>query len=74
MILSNGPEILPGALPDTLRTAGNPPKNCGACTLEELEKQHIGRMIEATASLQEAAEKLGIDQTTLWRKRKQYGL
>lgn len=74
VILSNGPEILPGALPDTLRTAGNPPKNCGACTLEELEKQHIGRMIEATASLQEAAEKLGIDQTTLWRKRKQYGL
>lgn len=74
VILSRGPEILPEVLPDTLRAAGVYPPNCGGCTLEELEKQHIRRVIEAAASFQEAAEKLGIDQTTLWRKRKQYGL
>ncbi len=73
-ILSTGPEILPDELPDTIRINGNTTGNHGLCTLEELEKQHIARMIKAASSLQEAAEKLGIDQTTLWRKRKQYGL
>jgi NtrC-family two-component system response regulator AlgB len=28
----------------------------------------------STKSLQEAADILGIDQATLWRKRKQYGV
>ncbi len=73
-ILAPGGEISPDVLPDTLRRIGGSARNCGGCTLEEMEKQHIGRMIEMTSSLQEAAEKLGIDQTTLWRKRKQYGL
>ena len=43
-------------------------------TLAELEKQHIRHVLSKTNSLQEAATILGIDQTTLWRKRRQYGL
>lgn len=74
VILSPGPEIHPEALPDTLLRSEEFPRNHGLCTLEELEKQHIERMIKATSSLQEAADRLGIDQATLWRKRKQYGL
>ena len=46
----------------------------GRLTLQELEEQHIRRVLASTKSLQEAAEVLGIDQATLWRRRKQYGL
>lgn len=46
----------------------------GRLTLDELEEQHIRRVLANTASLQEAATLLGIDQTTLWRRRKQYGI
>ncbi len=43
-------------------------------SLEEIEENHIRRVITSTKSLQEAADILGIDQATLWRKRKQYGI
>jgi len=41
-------------------------------TLDVIEENHIRRILAATKSLQEAADLLGIDQATLWRKRKQY--
>ena len=41
-------------------------------TLQEMEEQHIRRILAMTKTLQEAADTLGIDQATLWRKRKQY--
>ena len=41
-------------------------------TLQEVEEQHIRRVLATTKTLQEAADTLGIDQATLWRKRKQY--
>jgi len=43
-------------------------------TLQQLEEHHIRRVLASTKSLQEAAEVLGIDQATLWRRRKQYGI
>jgi len=43
-------------------------------SLEHVEKEHILRVIAAMRSLQEAADILGIDQATLWRKRKAYGI
>jgi len=42
--------------------------------LATIERLHIRRVVAATESLQQAAEVLGIDPATLWRKRKQYGL
>jgi NtrC-family two-component system response regulator AlgB len=39
-----------------------------------IEENHIRRVLAATKSLQEAADVLGIDQATLWRKRKHYGI
>jgi len=41
-------------------------------TLEELEKEHIRQVVATTPSLQQAAEVLGIDAATLYRKRKRY--
>jgi NtrC-family two-component system response regulator AlgB len=46
----------------------------GPHTLLELEEQHIRRVLASTKTLQAAAEVLGIDQATLWRKRRQYGI
>jgi NtrC-family two-component system response regulator AlgB len=43
-------------------------------SLEVIEETHTRRVIGSTKSLQEAADILGIDQATLWRKRKQYGI
>jgi len=42
--------------------------------LETIEEQHIRRVLASVKSLQEAADILGIDQATLWRRRKQYGI
>ncbi len=42
--------------------------------LSSVEQEHIRRVLARTGSLREAAAVLGIDQTTLWRRRKQHGL
>jgi NtrC-family two-component system response regulator AlgB len=39
-----------------------------------IEENHIRRVLASAKSLQEAADLLGIDQATLWRKRRQYGI
>jgi two-component system, NtrC family, response regulator AlgB len=45
-----------------------------AASLEEMEREHIRRVLSETATLDEAAATLGINVTTLWRKRKRYGI
>ena len=65
-----GLECLPrNILPrESLPNIGDP------VTLDKIEEQHIRRILAATKSLQEAADILGIDQATLWRRRKKYGI
>ena len=43
-------------------------------SLKVIEENHIRRVIAATKTLQEAADLLGIDQATLWHKRKMYNI
>nr|MBK7066747.1 sigma-54-dependent Fis family transcriptional regulator [Deltaproteobacteria bacterium] len=43
-------------------------------SLEELEREHLARVVLRTPTLEAAARVLGIDATTLQRKRKKYGL
>lgn len=43
-------------------------------TTDELEEEHIRRVLGRVGTLQEAAAILGIDQATLYRKRKRLGL
>lgn len=43
-------------------------------SLKTIEEAHIRRIITTTKTLQEAANILGIDQATLWHKRKLYGI
>lgn len=42
--------------------------------LSTIEELHIRRVLARTESLQEAADILGINQATLWRRRKIYGI
>lgn len=57
---------------------GNPPATRvevgGLLTLDDLEAEHIRAVLARSASLEEAAATLGIDPSTLYRKRKRYGL
>ena len=46
----------------------------GAVTLDQLEAEHIRRVLANTPTMEEAATVLGIDPSTLYRKRKRYGL
>lgn len=43
-------------------------------TLRTAEREHIARVISHSRTLSEAASKLGISSSTLWRKRKLYRL
>jgi NtrC-family two-component system response regulator AlgB len=46
----------------------------GILSIEEIEKQHIKKVLGMAADLEEAAMLLHIDPATLWRKRKKYDL
>jgi two-component system, NtrC family, response regulator AlgB len=43
-------------------------------SLEDLENEHLRRVLKGTKSMEEAAQILGIDPATLYRKRKKLGL
>jgi NtrC-family two-component system response regulator AlgB len=60
----------------TSDTVGTPPfAHVGAMiSLDMLEREHIARVVAQSPSLEAAARTLGIDATTLQRKRKRYGL
>ncbi len=45
-----------------------------AVSLEKIEEAHVRGVLAAARSLQEASAILGIDQATLWRRRKKYGI
>lgn len=71
-ILCNEDRVGIAHLPATLAPQTSPVQLGDAITLDAVEETHIRRVLAATKSLQDAAEILGIDQATLWRKRKQY--
>ena len=79
VILANGDLIESCDLPEKLSqpSAARPVSGIqvGArVTLEELETEHIRRLLAQAASMEEAAQILGIDPATLYRKRKRHEL
>jgi two-component system, NtrC family, response regulator AlgB len=73
VILAPADKIDLNDFPDTLR--GSQPTGAmigNRVSLEELEREHIMRVIEIANSMDEAAQILGIDPATLYRKRKRY--
>jgi two-component system, NtrC family, response regulator AlgB len=85
MILAAGPVIeasdlgIPGAPAPASRNGGPGLKGAAVAlgadvSLEELEREHVARVVARAPTLEAAARTLGIDATTLQRKRKRYGL
>lgn len=78
VILAKGPEVDLAHLPVALTRDASPPSGAvqvGAkAPLEALETAHVRQVVAACGSLEEAAAILGIDPSTLYRKRKRYGI
>ena len=73
-ILCASETVGPEQLPDSIVPRAASAQLGDRLSLEKIEESHIRRIISSAKSLQEAADILGIDQATLWRKRKQYGV
>jgi NtrC-family two-component system response regulator AlgB len=81
VMLADGTELGLADLPERIVLAASPPLPAGGpvevggwVSLEQLEVEHIRRVLASSSSRDEAARILGIDPSTLYRKRKQYGL
>jgi NtrC-family two-component system response regulator AlgB len=64
------PEAFPAHI--AARVRADAPELGGNFPLEVIEREHITRVVGRTPSLEDAATILGIDASTLWRKRKKY--
>jgi two-component system, NtrC family, response regulator AlgB len=69
VILSEGPEV---GLEDlgNLKESTAEPRIGGSATLEQVEKEHIRRVLANSRTVDEAAATLGIDPATLYRRKK----
>jgi NtrC-family two-component system response regulator AlgB len=71
IVLSQGQELTPQDFPERMAAAdASRPALGGNFSLAQIEQEHIQRVMERAATLQEAAQVLGVDTSTLWRKRK----
>lgn len=73
-ILCNSESVGIEHLPEKLLNVEECPKPGDLASLGTIEETHIRRVLASTKSLQEAADILGIDQATLWRRRKRYNI
>ncbi len=61
------------ALPDRIAAHAEPlPTLGGDFSVEQIEREHILRVLQRSPTLEDAARVLGIDASTLWRTRKKY--
>jgi NtrC-family two-component system response regulator AlgB len=73
LIVAPGSEIGPEALPERITShTGGSATIGGDFTAEQVEREHILRVLARSVRLEEASRILGIDVTTLWRKRKRW--
>lgn len=74
VILGSGQQITAEDLPEQVVPAGTMSLLGDLLPLAAIEELHIKKVLKKTSSIQEAATILGIDQATLWRRRKIYGI
>jgi two-component system, NtrC family, response regulator AlgB len=75
VILASGSLVELNDLPSQIGSPAAPlPAANGPLTLDQLEADHIRRTLASASTIEEAAARLGIDPSTLYRKRKRYGI
>src|SRR5438128_8697301 len=73
VILSPAQILQPQAFPERIaQTATTVPQLGADFTVEQVEREHILRVLARTRTQEEASHVLGVDASTLWRKRKKY--
>ncbi len=71
-ILASGTRVGRELLPERIAGQLASVQLGGHYTLDEIEREHIQRILAQTPTAEEAARILGIDISTLWRRRKRY--
>ncbi|MBU1700971.1 MAG: sigma-54 dependent transcriptional regulator [Candidatus Eisenbacteria bacterium] len=74
VILGSGEQVGKSDLPNKMSPATGTPAIGEMVPMSTIEELHIRRILAITSSLQEAADVLGMDQATLWRRRRTYGI
>ncbi len=73
VILSPAQVLQPQAFPERIaQTTTSVPQLGGDFTVEQVEREHILRVLARSRTQEEAAHVLGVDASTRWRKRKKY--
>jgi NtrC-family two-component system response regulator AlgB len=73
LILAPGQVLEPESFPERIAAQPTTPILGGDFTAEEIEREHVLRVLARAPTLEDAARVLGIDASTLWRKRKKWG-
>ena len=73
LILSPGGVLEPESFPERIAAQPSTPVLGGDFTAEEIEREHVLRVLARASTLEDAARVLGLDASTLWRKRKKWG-
>jgi len=74
VVLAPGKTITMSELPDRVRSGPALAGTSAYTSLQDLELRHIRRALDESPTLRGAAAALGINPSTLWRKRKRWGL
>jgi NtrC-family two-component system response regulator AlgB len=73
VVLASGDIIMPDHLPDNLfREVSDAATVSAPRNIDEMERELIIRVLAESPTLEDAAQTLGINASTLWRKRKRY--
>ncbi len=73
LILTASQVLEPESFPERIAAQPSTAILGGDFTVEEIEREHVLRVLARAATLEDAARILGIDGSTLWRKRREWG-